>query len=331
MGAYQSTVRCDAVDADADRIKDAILKATTSSEGDGDASTSSPSGTWWWNRFKRTPLPNPGSYEELNLEATMVLRPNVFDGFQFNVNLPVSQVFQVGHAWTLPAASLPNGESAAGYAFSANYYSNQLVLMSRVEPSGRVNGRIFINHTPSLTSKIMADVSPEPHSGKGTWDLDYRGTDSCAQLKLGNGGIVGVSYLQSITPTISLGGEGFYQGKNRFSALTAAVKYASKSDVASFTVASYGPVIVSFVRKVSARCALACEMFWDSRSRESLCTVGYKYDLNKASLIGQFDSNGRVAAYVEEKLNPGLSLLLSGELDHAKGDYRFGFGLQIGQ
>jgi len=281
----------------------------------------------WYQRIERTYLPNPGSYEDLNLEATMVLRPNFFDGFQFNVMLPVSPVFQVGHSWNMGSHQIqPN------YAFSANYFSNQLVMMSRLDPfGGRVNGRIFINHTPSLTSKIMADVGSEPHSSKGTWDLDYRGSDSCAQLKVGNGGIVAVSYLQSITPTISMGGEGFYQGKNRFSAITAAIKYNSKTDVASFTMASFGPIILSYLRKVSARCSLATELFWDMRGRDTMLTVGYRYDLNKATLSGQIDSNGRVAGYIEEKLNPGLSLLLSGELDHSKAEYKFGFGIQIGQ
>ena len=39
-------------------------------------------------------------------------------------------------------------------------------------------------------------------------DLDYKGVDSQAQLKLGNGQFYGVNYLQSVSNALSLGGEG---------------------------------------------------------------------------------------------------------------------------
>jgi len=328
MGISQS--RCESepgsnLSTDAESIAEAIRRAQLET-------TETATNSSFYSQFlsklgiSRTYLPNPGSYEDLNLDATLILRPNIFDGFQFSVNLPVSPYFQVGHSWMLGSSQIP-----PNYGFSANYFSNKVVMMSRLDPSGRVNARTFYNHTPSLTSKIMAETSPEPHSARGTWDLDYRGSDFCLQLKAGTGGIGAVSYLQSVTPTIAIGGEGFYQGKSRFSAISFAAKYVNDADVATITIASFGPIVASYVRKVTQRCVLATELFWDARSRDTLLTAGYKFELNKASVVAQIDSNGRVAGYIEEKLNPGLSLLLSGELDHVKAEYRFGFGLQIGQ
>jgi hypothetical protein len=37
------------------------------------------------------------------------------------------------------------------------------------------------------------------------------------------------------------------------------------------------------------------------------------------------------AAFLEEHLNVGVNFLLSAEIDHAKKDYKFGFGMTIGE
>jgi mitochondrial import receptor subunit TOM40 len=280
----------------------------------------------WWRNFPRSELPNPGAYEDMNQEATIILRPNVFEGMQFNMNMPVgSQSFSLGQNIEMGAKDHPGS-----YAFSANYFTNRLVMISRCTPvDGRVNGRIFYTHTPSLTSKVIADVGPDPDSSKASWDLDYRGEDFCSQLKLANGGVAAVSYLQSVTPTIALGGEGFYQGKSHFSAITAAAKYANGTDVASLTVASFGPIIASYMHRVNSKSAFATEFYLDGRTRDSHVTLGYRFDLTTATVTGNIDSSGRVSATLEERINPILSFCLSGELDHARGDSRFGFSVNL--
>ncbi len=39
----------------------------------------------------------------------------------------------------------------------------------------------------------------------------------------------------------------------------------------------------------------------------------------------------QVAAYREERLNVGVNFVLSAELDHPKKDYKFGFGMVVGE
>ena len=46
---------------------------------------------------------------------------------------------------------------------------------------------------------------------------------------------------------------------------------------------------------------------------------------------GKIDQSGVVSAFLEEKLNVGITFLLSGEIDHVKKDYKFGFGLTVGE
>ncbi|ONK71653.1 uncharacterized protein A4U43_C04F10950 [Asparagus officinalis] len=54
--------------------------------------------------------------------------------------------------------------------------------------------------------------------------------------------------------------------------------------------------------------------------------------LNKnCRLRGKVDSNGCIAAFLEERLNMGVNFILSAEVDHRKKDYKFGFGLTVGE
>ncbi|KAI5382655.1 hypothetical protein KIW84_070182 [Lathyrus oleraceus] len=73
--------------------------------------------------------------------------------------------------------------------------------------------------------------------------------------------------------------------------------------VATGQIASTGMALLSYVQKVSDKCRLR----------------------------GKVDSNGVCAAFLEERLNMGLNFILSAELDHKKKDYKFGFGLTVGE
>ena len=45
---------------------------------------------------------------------------------------------------------------------------------------------------------------------------------------------------------------------------------------------------------------------------------------------GLIQSDTTCSAVLEERINPGVSLLLSSQLNHKKKDYKFGIGLSIG-
>ena len=38
-----------------------------------------------------------------------------------------------------------------------------------------------------------------------------------------------------------------------------------------------------------------------------------------------------MAGYLEERINAGINFVLSAELDHHKKDYKFGFGMVVGE
>lgn len=60
-------------------------------------------------------------------------------------------------------------------------------------------------------------------------------------------------------------------------------------------------------------------------------TKGYDYVLRQCRLRGRVDTDGRVGALLEERLNVGVSLVLSAELDHLRKDARFGIGMTVGE
>ena len=77
--------------------------------------------------------------------------------------------------------------------------------------------------------------------------------------------------------------------------------------------------------------SLGTEFMWNWNQREASAAVGYDYTLRQARLRGRIDSDGKIAALVEERINAGINFLLSAEIDHAKKDYKFGFGLTVGE
>ena len=107
---------------------------------------------------------------------------------------------------------------------------------------------------------------------------------------------------------------------------------------------------------------------WNWNAREPTAAFGYDYILRQCRLRGRIDTEGKVplrpqlshsnavhcslannttqpgqdlarhvtsalqvAAYLEERLNVGVNFLLSAELDHIRKDFKFGFGLTVGE
>ena len=71
---------------------------------------------------------------------------------------------------------------------------------------------------------------------------------------------------------------------------------------------------------------LASDFMWNWNTREPSASFGYDYMLR-----GKIDTDGKVGAYLEERINVGVNFILSAELDHVKKDYKFGFGMTVGE
>ncbi|KAK4492145.1 hypothetical protein RD792_002942 [Penstemon davidsonii] len=281
-------------------------------------------------------LPCPIPYEEIHREAMMSLKPEIFEGLRFDFLKGLNQKFSLSHSVMMGPTEVPQAPElvkipTAHYEFGANYIDPKLMLFGRVMTDGRVNARLKCDLTENLTLKGTAQLAHEPHMSHGVFHFDYKGSDYRAQLQLGNGALFGASYIQSVTPHLSLGGEVFWAGQHRKSGIGYAARYNTEKMVATAQVASTGMVALGYVQKVSEKVSLASDLMYNYMSRDVTASFGYDCILRQCRLRGKIDSNGVVSSFLEERLSMGLNFLLSAEIDHRKKDYKFGFGLTVGE
>ncbi|XP_042014658.1 mitochondrial import receptor subunit TOM40-1-like [Salvia splendens] len=279
----------------------------------------------------------PIPYEEIHREALMSLKPELFEGLRFDFTKGLNQSFSLSHSVMMGPTAIP-AQSAetikiptANYEFGTNFIDPKLMLFGRVMTDGRLNARLKCDLADNLTLKGNAQLTNEPHMSHGMFNFDYKGSDYRTQFQVGNGALLGASYIQSVTPNLSLGGEVFWAGQHRKSGIGYAARYNTDKMVATGQVASTGMVALSYVQKVSDKVSLATDFMYNYMSGDVTSSVGYDYILRQCRLRGKIDSNGSVSAFLEERLNMGLNFLLSAEIDHRKKDYKFGFGLTVGE
>ncbi|KAG1365558.1 mitochondrial import receptor subunit TOM40-1 [Cocos nucifera] len=282
-------------------------------------------------------LPCPVPFEEIQREALMSLKPELFEGLRFDFTKGLNQKFSLSHSVFMGSMEVPSPSSGiikvptAHYEFGANFLDPKLMLVGRVVTDGRLNARVKYDLTDNLTLKINAQLTNEPHFSQGMFNFDYKGKDFRAQYQMGNNAFYGANYIQSVTPHLSLGSEVFWLGHQRKSGIGFAARYNTDKMVTTAQVASTGIVALSYVQKVSEKVSLASDFMYNHMTRDVTSSCGYDYILRQCRLRGKLDSNGCVAAFLEERLNMGVNFILSAEIDHQKKDYKFGFGMTVGE
>ncbi|XP_068658591.1 mitochondrial import receptor subunit TOM40-1-like [Aristolochia californica] len=281
-------------------------------------------------------LPCPVPYEEIQREALMSLKPELFEGMRFDFTKGLNQKFSLSHSAFMGSMELPQSTEpvkipTAHYEFGANFIDPKFMLFGRILTDGRLNARSKIDLTDNLILKINAQIQNGPHYSQGTFNFDYKGKDFRTQFQMGNGAFYGLNYIQSVTPNLSLGTEAFWLGHQRKSGIGFAARYNTDKMVAAGQVASTGIVALSYVHKVSEKVSLASDFIYNAMTMDATATFGYDYMLRQCRLRGKLDSNGVVAAFLEERLNMGVNFILSAEIEHAKKDYKFGFGMSVGE
>ncbi|PHT77941.1 Mitochondrial import receptor subunit TOM40-1 [Capsicum annuum] len=265
------------------------------------------------------------------------LKPELFEGMRFDFTKGLNQKFSLSHSVLMGPTELPTQSAdvvkipTAHYEFGANFLDPQMMLVGRVMTDGRVNARVKCDLSENLSLKANGQLTGEPHMSHGMANFDYKGKDYRTQFQFGNGALLGASYIQSVTPHFSLGGEVFWAGQHRKSGIGYAARYNTDKMVAAGQVASTGMVALSYVQKISEKVSLASDFMYNYLSRDVTASFGYDYFLRQCRLRGKIDSNGCVSAFLEERLNMGLNFILSAEVDHKKKDYKFGFGLTVGE
>ena len=88
---------------------------------------------------------------------------------------------------------------------------------------------------------------------------------------------------------------------------------------------------LSYTHKVADTLTLATDFMWNWNARDATASVGYDYSFRTSRVRGKIDSDGKLGVLLEEKLQPGITFCLSGEVDHFKKDHKFGVGFTLGE
>lgn len=171
-------------------------------------------------------------------------------------------------------------------------------------------------------------------------EFDYQGLDYSSNLKAINPspvdatGIYVFSHLHSLTKKLALGFEVAAQHPDPsvLEFQTSLVgKYTGDQFVLTANVAQFGVVQTSYFHKLNENVEVGAEVQVMSTPErvEGVCTVGAKWDFRAATVRCQLDTTGRLASVMEHKIVPGFSFLMSADLDHLKGQSKFGMGIQL--
>ncbi|TRY84534.1 hypothetical protein DNTS_001293 [Danionella cerebrum] len=285
-------------------------------------------------------LPNPGTFEECHRKCKEVF-PMQMEGVRLVVNKGLSNHFQVSHTITLSTA----GDS--GYRFGSTYVGSKQtgpaesfpVMVGDMDNTGSLNAQVIHQLTNRIRSKVALQTQQQKFVN---WqcDAEYRGDDFTAAVTLGNpdvlvgSGIMVAHYLQSLSPSLVLGGELVYHRRpGEEGTVTSLVgRYTGSNCVATLTVGGAG-AHASYYHKANDQLQVGVEFEASARMQETSVSFGYQLDVPKANLLfkGSVDSNWVVGATLEKKLIPlPLSLALGAFLNHQKNKFQCGFGVTIG-
>lgn len=173
-------------------------------------------------------------------------------------------------------------------------------------------------------------------------EQDYVGNDFTASLKSINpsvleGGLTGMfigSYLQSMTPRVSIGLEGVYQKPGGGLAPEAAVSYAGryKGDdwIGSLQLLTQGGLQGSYWRRLTDKVETGVDVnlqlvglggqagMMGGPSKEGTATFGAKYEFSRSIFRAQIDSQGKVGCLLDKVIAPPVRITFAGEVDHVK-------------
>ncbi|CAO3565213.1 unnamed protein product [Mortierella alpina] len=279
-------------------------------------------------------LPHPGTYEGSNREVKNTFLTNhVFEGARCDITKVLTPNFQVTHSFGMGAAGSPST-----YNFGTAFIGQQSFLSGNLDTDGNVQARANYAWSNTNVSKVQAQFSNTPGHSMLQMEQDYNGQDFNLNLKAvnpspveGTGIFIG-SYLQSVTPHLALGAEAVYQRPTpgqEDTTYSYVAKYTGSDYIATAQYQGFGALQAAYYLRYSEKVDFGTEiqLVTAGGRREAVATVGGKFEFRRSTFRGQIDTTGKVSAVLEEKIVPGFSFLISGEMDHGKGQSRFGVGM----
>jgi mitochondrial import receptor subunit TOM40 len=214
----------------------------------------------------------------------------------------------------------------------------QVFLQANLDNELTFGGRFNYRWTSALVSKSSVQLSSQ--GNMVSLENDYTGADFSASLKAINpnlleGGITGMvmaSYLQAVTPKLSLGIDAFWNRPAMAYPPELNVSYAARYKAADWmacgqVIPDRGVLEASYWRRLTDKVetGINCNLAFAGMGpggpmggpqKEGSVTIGAKYDFRAASFRAQVDNQGKVACLLEKMIAPPIRLTFSGEIDH---------------
>jgi mitochondrial import receptor subunit TOM40 len=217
----------------------------------------------------------------------------------------------------------------------------QVFLQGNLDNDLQLSGRANYRFSPSLVTKVNAQFAP---SGQSMVQLeaDYVGADFTTNVKAMNpsileGATTGIfigSYLQAVTPRLSLGLEAVWQraagNEGPQTAVSYAARYRGSDWIASAQLLAQGGVQTTYWKRLSDKVEAGVDInlqflglsgsqgMMGGPENEGITTLGAKYDFRTSTFRGQVDSKGKVSCVLDKRISPPVMVTFAGELDHAK-------------
>jgi mitochondrial import receptor subunit TOM40 len=287
---------------------------------------------------------------------------DTFDGFRCDINKQASPFMLVLHNFWLGTSMLPDGRTST-YSFVTQVADEAGFMMARWDPGqASVNGRVHRALLGGLAmGKLQIGVSAEGQNDTLLGEVDFGGHSWMGNLRygsMGGGVVLGCNYMQALTPALHMGGDGMYVGANGSFQTNYALKYTmpaltGEEDLPTTTPAKpatgmetagsstlcaqfkpgQGMASLDYKRVVTPnRVTLASSLEFSPLSLESQLLVAAEFKLSRSTLNLCVDGSGHLQSVLEAKLGMGQgspTINFSADMDHAKQQMRFGYGIKI--
>lgn len=290
-------------------------------------------------------LANPGTVENIAKEVNrdVFLNNQSFSGLRADITkaFGVAPLFQVSHALSLGSQALPP------YSYNVLYGTPRVFLQGSLDNEFQLSGRFNWRWTSAFISKSSVQLTSQ--GNMVSLENDYTGADFSASLKAVNpsildGGITGMimaSYLQAVTPRLSLGLDAFWSRPAMAYPpdlnLSYAARYKTPDWMACGQLVPDRGIEASYWRKLSDKVetgininlAFAGMGPMGPGGKEGTVTIGAKYDFRMSSFRAQIDNHGKVGCLLEKKIAPPIQVTFSGEIDHKTNAAKLGLAVSI--
>ncbi|XP_010476278.1 PREDICTED: mitochondrial import receptor subunit TOM40-1-like isoform X1 [Camelina sativa] len=182
----------------------------------------------------------PVGYEYIDIEAYNILDRGYFRSLHLNY----SPAFFDGN-FCISSTMAPG----TYYGLSAYYLNTKLTLTGGVTTDGRLTATVKYAITDKLTVRAYTNLRNESRLSITKVSLEYMALNYRARFKLGSNDLTAATYIQRVTPCLSLGGEVFCTNVPQESGVGYAARYETDKMVASAKVISNGKVSMTYVHK----------------------------------------------------------------------------------